>query len=131
MKNVLNLKTTIAIMTLTLSLVGYVVGTDAPAYDPAGVWVCEIESPDGNISSKMTISVNEAKEYEVTVATNEYGDLELADIVFEDNKMEGNVEVAGGVADFELEFDGDSVEGIIYFGEDELPIEGEREKKKG
>lgn len=128
MKNMLNLKTTVAMMTLTLSLVGYIVGTTA--YDPTGTWVCEIESPDGNIQSKMTITLNEDKEYEVIVATNEYGNLELSDIEMEGTDMTGQVEVAGGTADFELAFDGDDVEGTVYFGEDELALVGEREKKK-
>lgn len=129
MKNVLNLKTTIAIATLVLSLVGFT-GMDT-AYDPVGTWVCEIESPDGNVNSKMTITQNEEKEYEVAVITQEYGTLKLSDVEIDGTEMTGNVEVAGGVADFELEFDGDSVEGTIYFGEDELPLTGEREKAKG
>lgn len=130
MKNLLNLKSTIAIVTLAMSLVGYI-GIHSTLYDPAGTWTCEIESPDGNISSTMVIGQNEEKEYEVSVETNEYGTLELSDVEIKGTEMTGNVEVAGGVADFELEFDGDSVEGTIYFGEDELSLTGEREKGKG
>ncbi|MCE7991033.1 MAG: hypothetical protein HEP71_03600 [Roseivirga sp.] len=129
MKSVLNLKTTIAMAPLVLSLVGFT-GTNT-AYDPVGTWICEIESPDGDISTKITIAQNEEKEYEVAVITQEYGTLELSDVEIEGTEMTGNVEVAGGVADFELAFDGDEVEGTIYFGEDELPLTGEREKGEG
>ncbi|GEM_PF-2102744 len=129
MKSVLNLKSTMAMVTLVISLVGYT-GLNAPFYNPAGTWACEIESPDGSINSTMVISQNEEKEYEVSVETNEYGTLELSDVEVKGTEMTGTVEVAGGVADFELEFDGDSMEGVIYFGEDELPITGEREKGK-
>ena len=127
MNNMLNLKTGIAMITLALSLVGFIASTTA--YDPKGTWVCEIESTDGMINSKMIITQNDKKEYEVRVETNEYGTLELSDVEIEESEMTGNVEVAGGVADFELSFDEDDVEGIIYFGEEELTLVGEREKK--
>lgn len=97
------------------------------AYDPSGNWSYEIETPDGTDSGKLVIA-KEDGEYDATIESMGYGTLELTDVTFEKMVMEGTVEVAGGVADFELEFDGDSMEGVIYFGEDELPITAERDK---
>ncbi len=128
MKNMLNLKTTIAIITLTLSLVGYA-GINAPAYDPSGTWNYEIETPDGAISGDMTIAKTDG-EYEIAVETDDFGTLELEDVELKDNEMTASVDVQGVTAEFEIEFDGDEMSGIVLYGGEELPIVAEREKSK-
>ena len=42
--------------------------------------------------------------------------------------MTGNVEIEGESIEFEMKFDGESMEGIVYAGDDELVIKAERQK---
>ncbi|GAB5525052.1 MAG: hypothetical protein Roseis2KO_29240 [Roseivirga sp.] len=128
MKNMLNIKATVAIITLTLSLVGYR-GINTPAYDPTGTWNYEIETPDGAISGDMTIAKTDG-EYEISVETDDFGTLELEDVEIKDKEMTANVDVQGVTAEFEIEFDGDEMSGIVLYGGEELPIVAEREKGK-
>lgn len=128
MKNAFKLKNSIAFVMLMSLMIGFTAMDKAPAYDPSGTWAYEIETPDGAISGDMEVA-KEADTYKVTISTDDFGDLELEDVEFNDkNEMTGSVDVQGVTAEFEVEFEGDSMEGIILYGGEELPIVAEREK---
>lgn len=129
MKKVMNLKKSMAALVLLVAMVGFTAMDKAPAYDPSGTWAYEIETPDGAISGDMEIE-KDGDSYSVTMMTDDFGDLELEDVEFNDkNEMTGSVEVQGVTAEFEVEFEDDSMSGVILYGGEELPIEAEREKK--
>lgn len=127
MKKIANLTKSMLLMTLAITLFAVAPVKVDNAYDPSGDWTYEIEIPEqGAISGDMTIK-KEGEGWDVVVETDDYGTLNLQDVELDGTDMTGTVEVAGGLADFEMEFDGDSMEGVIYFGEDELPITAERD----
>ena len=129
MKKVMNLKKSMAALVMLVALVGFTAMDKAPAYDPSGTWTYEIETPDGAISGDMEIE-KEGDGYSVTMMTDDFGDHELEDVEFNDkNEMTGSVEVQGVTAEFEVEFEDDSMSGVILYGGEELPIEAERESK--
>ena len=123
------IRNTIALIAMTLFLSAYSIHTIDSVYDPSGVWNYEAESPQGTQKGEMTIEKNDGK-YEVTIESNGYGTLELSSVKFSKNTLEAELDIEGNVLDFEMEFDGDSMEGTIYAGEDELSITAERQKKK-
>lgn len=128
MKNVLNLKNSLAALVLLVAMVGFTSMDKAQAYDPTGSWVYEIETPDGAISGDMAIA-KDGDAYTVEVETDDFGTLELEDVELKGNEMTASVDVQGVTAEFEIEFDGDSMDGVILYGGEELPITAEREKK--
>lgn len=129
MKNVLNFKNAVAFLMLMGAMVTFTAMDKAPAYDPVGDWAYEIETPDGAISGDMTIKKEEGA-YVIVVETDDFGTLELEDVEFEDTEMTATVDVQGITAEFEVEFDGDSMSGIINYGGEDLAISAERAKKK-
>lgn len=120
------IQNTLKLVTLLFFLVAF---TNPTKYDPSGIWDYEIEVPEqGTQTGEMTIEKN-GQQYEVSIVSALYGTLELEKVKFKDNELEGTVEVAGGIADFTMQFDGDSMEGSVYFGESELDITAKRKKK--
>lgn len=101
--------------------------SNLPQYDPSGTWNYEMEIPEQRMQIGVITIEKENGQYQVTWETDDYGTLELEDVEFDGMDLTASVEVSGGVAEFEVEFDGDSMQGTIYFGEDELPISAERE----
>ncbi|PIQ47105.1 MAG: hypothetical protein COW03_16845 [Cytophagales bacterium CG12_big_fil_rev_8_21_14_0_65_40_12] len=97
-------------------------------YSPVGTWNYEAETAEGTLKDVMTIALNAEGVYEVTIKSQVYGTLELDDVEFEKMVMTGNVEIEGESIEFEMKFDGESMEGIVYAGEDELVIKAERQK---
>jgi hypothetical protein len=97
-------------------------------YSPVGTWNYEAQSPDGTLKDVMTITLNAEGIYEVTIKSQVYGTLELDDVEFDKMVMTGNVDIEGQSIEFEMKFDGESMEGIVYAGEDELVIKAERQK---
>lgn len=97
------------------------------AYDPSGSWSYEVEMAEGTMTGDMEIKKVE-DEYEVSIETDQFGTLELEDVTLEENTMEANVEIDGAIIDFEFEFDGDSMEGIVYTPDGEIEISAERSK---
>jgi len=98
-------------------------------FTPVGVWVYSVSTPDGDLTDEMTITKDEEGGFEVSIESDVYGTMELEDITFEKMVMEASVELNGDNVSFEFEFDGDSMEGMVYAGEDELTITAERKKK--
>lgn len=129
MKKVLNLKNSVAFLMLLGVMFAFTSMDKVPAYDPTGTWVYEIETPDGAISGDMTIAKTDG-EFEVKVETDDFGTLELEDVEVKDKEMTASVDVQGVTAEFEVEFDGDEMSGVILYGGEELPIVAEREKSK-
>jgi hypothetical protein len=97
-------------------------------YNPSGTWDYEAQTPDGNLKDVMTITLNAEGVYEVSIKSQIYGALELDDVAFEKMIMTSNVDIEGLSIEFEMKFDGESMEGIVYTGEDELVIKAERRK---
>ena len=97
-------------------------------YSPVGTWNYEAETAEGTLKDVMTIALNAEGVYEVTIKSQVYGTLELDDVEFEKMVMTGNVEIEGESIEFEMKFDCESMEGIVYAGEDELVIKAERQK---
>lgn len=129
MKKVLNLKNSVAFLMVLATMFAFTAMDKAPAYDPTGTWNYEIETPEGAISGDMTITKTDG-EFEVKVETDDFGTLELEDVEVKEKEMTASVDVQGVTAEFEVEFDGDEMSGIILYGGEELPIVAEREKKK-
>lgn len=125
MKNILNLKKSFALFAMTLLFIAA-----SPAdlvFGPEGTWEYEVETPDGNVSGEMEISLAEG-EYAVTIESDMYGTMELEDVTMEDGVMEATYEMEGMILDFAFEFDGDTLEGVVYVGEDEMGFTAERKK---
>ncbi|MFY0594484.1 hypothetical protein [Roseivirga sp.] len=99
-------------------------------YSPVGTWEYKVSTPDGDLTDEMTISKDEDGDWQVSIESDVYGTLNLEDITFEKNVMEASVDLNGDSVAFEFEFDGDSMEGMVYAGEDELTISAERKPSK-
>lgn len=125
MKNILNLKKSFALFAMTLL---FIAASPADlAFGPEGTWEYEVETPDGNVAGEMEITVSEG-EYAVTIESDQYGTMKLDDVTMEDDVIEATFELEDMILDFVLEFDGDSMEGVVYAGEDELALTAERKK---
>ena len=128
MKNVMNLKKSLAALFMMVAMVTFTAMDKAPAYDPSGTWTYEIETPDGTISGEMEIE-KDGDSYTVVIGTDDFGDLELEDVEVEGNEMTGSVDVQGVTAEFEVEFEDDTMDGVILYGGEELPIVAERDSQ--
>lgn len=129
MKRVLNFKSAVAFLMLMSTMMVFTAMDKAPAYDPVGIWVYEVETPDGTSTGDMTIT-KEEDGFGVVIETDQFGTLELEEVELDGNEMTGSVDLQGTPAEFEFEFDGDTMTGIVLFDGQELPIEAERGKKK-
>ncbi len=126
----MNLKKSMAALLMLVAMVSFTAMDRTLAYDPSGTWTYDIETPDGAISGEMEVEKAD-KSYKVTVVTDDFGDLELEDVEFEAKKdggsMTASVDVQGVTAEFEVDFEGDAMSGVIIYGGEELPIEAERD----
>ena len=142
MNKKLNTKYVFALMMIANSLLSFnmkenVTNNDlieVRAYDPSGIWDYTVPTDEGDLIGEMTIT-KEENEWQIKIESDVYGTLELVDVTFEETKdkeifMGGNVEIEGDVIDFEFEFDGDTLEGIIGTPDGDLDISAERQKKK-
>lgn len=131
MKNLSTTTKSIAIAILFLTALAFPVqeGVSQTKYSPVGTWDYEVETPDGTLTDEMIIKLDDEGEYEVTIESEIYGNLVLSDITFEKMVMEGVIEVEGASMSVEFEFDGDSMEGVVYTGEEELSITAEKQTK--
>lgn len=129
MKNLSTTTKSIAIAILFLTALAFPVkqGVSQTEYSPVGTWDYEVETPDGTLTDEMIIAEDEDGEYEVSIESDVYGTLTLSEITFEKMIMEGVIEVEGESMSVEFEFDGDSMEGIVYTGEEELSITAEKQ----
>lgn len=100
----------------------------ATAYDPTGIWDYEVATPDGSMSDILTISKKD-KEYRVSVATAQYGTLELGNITLKEKELTADVDMQGAIIDFNFVFDGDSMEGKIMTPDADLTITAKRKKE--
>ena len=88
----------------------------------------KVETPDGAQTGEMTIEKSEGV-YEVTIESKVYGTLELAKVKLDKANIVGELELEGNSLEFDMDYDGDSMEGTIYMGESELSLSAERQKK--
>lgn len=131
MKNLTTTTKSIAVAILFLTALAFPVkeSISQTKYSPVGTWDYEVETPDGTLTDEMVVKLDEEGEYEVSIESDVYGTLELSEISFEKMLMEGEISVEGASMSVEFKFDGDSMEGIVYTGEEELAITAERQKK--
>lgn len=98
------------------------------AYNPAGVWEYLVETPDGGSTGTMRITGNPGA-FAATLETDQFGTLEMSGLSVEDTNMTGNIEVMGTTAQIECQFDGESLTGAVYLGQDVFPMSGKRISK--
>ena len=116
----------VLLLMITVGLTSMTPATDD--YDPSGIWDYEVETPQGSISDKLTIS-KDGDDYSVSVDTAQYGTLELENIELDDTTLSADFDMEGNVIDFEFEFDGDSMEGTVGTPDGEMDITAERRKE--
>jgi len=102
--------------------------TKAKVYNPAGSWEYTVDTPDGGSSGTMTITGNPGA-FTASLQTDQFGTLEINGLNIEGTNMTGNIEVMGTVAQIECQFDGDSMSGAVYLGQDVFPMSGKRVSK--
>lgn len=98
----------------------------AKAYDPTGTWEYYVSTPDGGSAGEMVLSGNPGA-YVGTLQTDQFGEIELTAIDVQGTQMTASMEVMGMSADLDCSFDGDSMEGTVYLGQDAFPIEATRQ----
>ena len=125
--NFLKNKLAISVM-LIMVTIGLTSMKPATAYDPSGTWDYEVETNEGTMSDKLTISKEDGK-YEISIETTQFGTLELDDIVLSENELSANVDMQGAIIEFEFEFDGDSMEGKVKTPDGELTMTAKRRKE--
>ena len=95
-------------------------------YDPTGSWEYMVETPDGGSGGVLVIAGNPGA-YTATLETDQFGSLEMTEVIMNGQTMTGVIEVMGNVAEIECSFDGNTFTGVVYLGEDAFPMEGKRE----
>ena len=80
------------------------------AYDPSGTWEYELETPEGmSITGDMDIE-KDGEDYSVVIKIENFGDLEIEEIEYEEGEEEdtarltGIVDVQGETVDFRPTF---------------------------
>lgn len=141
MKNLKGIKSAFALLVMLLFVVGCASSNTASTsgvaskkakkvkpYDPTGTWEYTVETPDGASGGKLVIEGNPGT-YSATLGTDQFGTLEITDVDLQGTSMTGAIEVMGTAASIECDFDGDTMSGAVYFGEDTFPLEGNRVSK--
>ena len=100
----------------------------AKTYDPTGTWDYYVSTPDGGSAGKMVIT-GAPGAYVGVLQTDQFGELEMSGLDVQGTQMTANLEVMGMSADIDCSFDGDSMQGTVYLGDDALPIEATRVSK--
>ncbi|MFY0594179.1 hypothetical protein [Roseivirga sp.] len=140
MRNIKGIKSALALLVMVLFVVGCAASNTAStsasakkakkekAYDPTGTWEYTVETPDGANGGKFIIAGNPGA-YSASLETDQFGTLELQNVDVQGTSMTGDIEVMGNSASVECDFDGETMSGAIYFGEDAFPLEGKRISK--
>lgn len=97
-------------------------------YDPTGVWEYLVETPDGGSSGNLRIAGNPGA-YTASLETDQFGVLEMTGVSVQDTNLTGMIEVMGTSAEVQCSFDGDSMSGAVYLGQDAFPMSGKRVSK--
>ena len=97
-------------------------------YDPTGVWEYNVDTPDGGSSGTLRIAGNPGA-YTASLETDQFGVLEMSGVSVQDTNLMGTIEVMGTVAEIECVFDGDTMTGAVYLGQDAFPMSGKRVSK--
>lgn len=97
-------------------------------YDPTGTWEYTVETPDGASGGKLVIEGNPGA-YTASLGTDQFGTLEISGVDVQGTSMTGEIDVMGNSASIECDFDGDTMSGAVYVGEDSFPLEGNRVSK--
>lgn len=96
------------------------------AYDPSGEWTYEVSMPDGSsLTGDMKVA-KEDGEYSVTIYSDVYGTMNLNDVTMDENTIEATFEMEGDVIEFEMNFDGDYMEGYVYTPDGEIEMTAEK-----
>ena len=102
------------------------------AYDPSGTWEYELETPEGmSITGDMDIE-KDGEDYSVVIKIENFGDLEIEEIEYEEGEEEdtarltGIVDVQGETVDFSADFSGDEMEATLSSSQGEISVYAER-----
>jgi uncharacterized protein YxjI len=125
--NFLKHKFTIGLVLILVTL-GLTSMTSVTDYDPTGIWDYEVETEQGTLNDKLTISKGDDG-YEVSIETTQYGTLELENIKFKGTKITANIDMQGAVVDFEFEFEDDTMKGTITTPDGEMDMTAKRRKE--
>jgi uncharacterized protein YxjI len=124
--NFLKNKITIGLV-LIMVTIGLTSMTTITDYDPTGVWDYEVETEQGTLSDKLTISKGDDG-YEVSIETAQYGTLELENVKFKGTEITANIDMQGAVVDFEFEFEDDTMKGTVTTPDGEMDMTAKRRK---
>lgn len=102
--------------------------TKKKLYDPTGVWEYTVDTPDGGSAGTMRINGNPGA-YTASLETDQFGTIEMTGVSVQDTNMTGSLEVMGTFAEIECQFDGESLQGVVYLGQDAFPMTGRRVSK--
>lgn len=102
--------------------------TKAKVYNPSGVWEYSVDTPDGGSTGTLRINGNPGA-YTASLETDQFGVLEIGGLNIQDSNLTGTIEVMGTAAEIECLFDGDSMTGAVYLGQDAFPMSGKRVSK--
>lgn len=113
---------------LIMVTVGLTSMKPASAIDPSGIWDYEVETPQGNMTGEMTIKKSDGN-FIVSIETEQFGTLELANITLEENEMTADIDMQGATVEFSFEFDGDAMKGSIATPDGDMDITAKKRSK--
>ncbi len=113
---------------LIMVTVGLTSMKPASAIDPSGIWDYEVETPQGNMTGEMTIKKSDGS-FTVSIETEQFGTLELANITLEENEMTADIDMQGATVEFSFEFDGDAMKGSIATPDGDMDITAKKRSK--
>lgn len=113
---------------LIMVTVGLTSMKPASAIDPSGIWDYEVETPQGNMTGEMTIKKSDGN-FTVSIETEQFGTLELANITLEENEMTADIDMQGATVEFSFEFDGDAMKGSIATPDGDMDITAKKRSK--
>ncbi len=124
MNNLSGIKSTPAIVIALLLLAGC--GSSdkkEEVFSPIGKWEYKVTT---DVSyGHITISGSPGA-YKAVMTTEVFGTLEVMNLVIQDVKLTGDLDVGGTPAKLKITFNGEKMTGAVSAGEDNFPMEGER-----
>lgn len=96
-----------------------------PAFSPVGAWEYVVETPDGASGGIMRIT-GDPGTYEAVLETDQFGTIDVEGLEIVGTTLSGYFDVAGISVEIDCEFDGDTMSGSAYVGDDVYPLEGSR-----
>ena len=125
--NFLKNKFTIGLVLIMVTF-GLTSMTTITDYDPTGIWDYKVETEQGTLSDKLTISKGDDG-YEISIETTQYGTLELENVKLKGNDITADIDMQGATVEFEFEFDEDTMKGTVTTPDGEMNMTAKRRKE--